>query len=141
MLKIEDNIQKDLNAISYYYARQKDIDNLRNLITKKYDEIFLINKKIKKIEKEIETELNGLYKDGYDFVQVNGQYTTKEVHEKVREGKLENVQSFIQEKDEKSAINSYLKAKGFKINNKGELADDMLYGIENFDVEEILDEN
>lgn len=130
MLSIPKNIQSDIDAIIYYYNRKSYINRLKDVLSKD---------KLDKIKKDLENEMHSKYEDSYEFVNVDGRYTTQIKRKKIGEGRLENVKQFLNSRTEKSAINRYLKSKGYKIDRFGEMKDDSLYGVRLIKVNDFTD--
>lgn len=130
MFNLTHDVESDIDAIDYYYKQQERLDFLFSYMTQLYGKIAKIHEETSKIQRQLEIEKNGLYKDVIDFVFENGKYITKQVNKKLRNGSLENLKQFISEDNENKAINAYLKSKGIKIRCNEAVDIDKLLGLE-----------
>ena len=109
---ITSEVEANIDALSYYYNKQLTIKKLYEAITNKYNEIYKLHEKIEKINREIEQELYGYYSEVFKFNYKDGKYDIENAIIKKKEGRLEKLKEYLNEKNEKIAINKYLKTLG-----------------------------
>lgn len=115
MTTIDATIEQELKNIMYYYNRRDQLNKINKYTDSLYEQINNLNKRAKEIKDKLNLEMTGEFRDVIEFVVKDNHPTTQLAHKKVRDGKLENILKYTKEKDEKTAINKYLKDKGVKI--------------------------
>lgn len=135
MTTIDAKTEQEINNIIYYYNRKDQLKKINRLMTSLYNQINDLSKRSKEITDKLNLEMTGEFRDVIEFVVKDNHPTTQLARKKVRDGKLEHILKYTKEKDERAAINKYLKDKGVKI-VKGEAVNiDEFLGIKEEDIE------
>ena len=136
MTTINARIEQEINNIIYYYNRQEQLKKIHKYTESLYEQIDSLNKRAKEIKDKLNLEMTGEFKDVIEFVVKDNHPTTQLARKKVRDGKLERILKYTKEKDEKTAINKYLKDKGVKIHGGETIDINKFLGIKEYDTDD-----